>query len=542
MMQGLMQDWPLLQSKLIDHAARAHPEREIVTYSVEGPVHRTNYRELHLRSKKLAQALQRLGVGLGDRVGTLAWNTWRHVELWFGVSGMGAVAHTINPRLFAEQITYIANHAGDKVLCLDLTFIPLIEPLLDQLQTIEHFIIMTDRAHMPAATKIPNPLCYEDLIAHEDGAYPWPDLDENTAAGLCYTSGTTGDPKGVLYSHRSNVLHTFAAAATDTLGVSARDAVLPVVPMFHANSWGVPYLAAMVGAKLVLNGPHHDPETMWTLLDSERVSVTAAVPTVWLALLTYLRASGKSLPYLKKVTIGGSAAPRSMIEAFERDYDVRVCHAWGMTELSPLGTVGTHNAQTAELDFDGRMDVQCKQGRAVFGVELRIVDSEGHILPHDGKASGHLQVRGPWTAKAYFNRDDDILDMDGFFDTGDVSQIDPYGFMQITDRSKDVIKSGGEWISSIDLENAAVGHPDVREAAVIGIAHPKWDERPLLIIVPEPGKSISKDDMLAYLHGRVVKWWMPDDVVCRDSIPHTATGKIHKMALREQFRDYRFPG
>ncbi|GER07445.1 acyl-CoA synthetase [Iodidimonas muriae] len=540
-MLGLMQDWPLLQSKLIEHAARFHPRREIVTYSVEGPVHRTNYAELHGRSKQLAQALERLGVQKGDRVGTLAWNTWRHVELWFGVAGMGAVAHTVNPRLFAEQVVYIINHAADKVLCLDLTFVPLIEPLLEHLKSVEHFVILTDRAHMPKDTKIPNPLCYEDMLDVEDGVYEWPELDENTAAGLCYTSGTTGEPKGVLYSNRSNVLHTMAAAATDTLGVSARDAVLPVVPMFHANSWGVPYLAAMTGAKLVLNGPHHDPQTMWRILDEEQVSVTAAVPTIWMALLKYLQETGKKLPYLKNVTIGGSAAPRSMVEAFERDYDVSVSHAWGMTEMSPLGTVGTHTADTASLDFDDRIDVQCKQGRAVFGVELRIVDAEGKILPHDGVAFGHLQARGPWTAKAYYNRPDDILDMDGFFDTGDVSIIDPNGFMQITDRSKDVIKSGGEWISSIDLENAAVGHPDVLEAAVIGIVHPKWDERPLLVIVPEPGKTVSRDDMLAFLTGKVAKWWLPDDVVCRDSIPHTATGKIHKAGLREQFKDYRFP-
>ncbi|GAB4577116.1 MAG: hypothetical protein Tsb008_22620 [Rhodothalassiaceae bacterium] len=356
-MLGLMQDWPLLTSKILMHAERFHGSREIVTYSVEGPVERTDYATLARRARQLAQALTRLGIVEGDRVATLAWNTWRHVELWFGVSGMGAVAHTVNPRLYPEQIAYILNHAADRVLALDLSFVPLIAPLLADCPAIEHVILMTDRAHMPKDAPIPDALCYEDLVEAEDGAYDWPDLDENMAAGLCYTSGTTGDPKGVLYSHRSNVLHTMAAAMSDTLGVSARDAVLPVVPMFHANAWGVPYLAAMTGAKLVLNGPHHDPETIWRLLDTERVSVTAAVPTVWLALLGYLRETGKSLPWLEKVTIGGSAAPRSMIEAFERDYDVRVSHAWGMTELSPLGTVGSHTAKTAALPFDARCAV-----------------------------------------------------------------------------------------------------------------------------------------------------------------------------------------
>ncbi len=541
-MLGLMQDWPLLQSRLIEHAARFHGQREIVTYSVEGPIHRTTYSELQVRAKKFAQAMARLGVEEGDRVGTLAWNTWRHVEIWYGAGGMGAVAHTVNPRLFPEQIIYIVNHASDKVLCIDLTFVPLVEAILDSLKEVRHIVIMTDRAHMPTDTTIPNALCYEDLIAAEDGVYEWPELDENTACGLCYTSGTTGEPKGVLYSNRSNVLHTMVTAGSDTLGVGARDAVLPIVPMFHANGWGVPFVATMTGAKLVLNGPNHDPETMWNILENERVTVTAAVPTIWLSLLKYLKKSGKKLPWLNKVTIGGSAAPRSMIEDFERDFDVRVYHAWGMTELSPLGTIGAHTAATAELDFDGRMDVQSKQGRVVFGVDLRIVDSDGKPQPHDGKAYGHLQARGAWTARSYYNLDEEILDADGYFDTGDVATIDPQGFMQITDRSKDVIKSGGEWISSIDLENAAVAHPDVKEAAVIGIHHPKWDERPLLVLVMEDGKTISKDDMNAFLAERVARWWLPNDVVTVPDIPHTATGKIHKTVLRKQFKDYRFPG
>jgi len=540
-MQGLMQDWPLLQSKLLEHGARFHPRREIVTYSVEGPVHRTNYAELEQRSKQLAQAMARLGVKQGDRVATLGWNTWRHVEIWYGASGFGAIAHTVNPRLFDEHIVYILNHAEDKVLCVDLTFLPLVERLRDRLERLEHIVILTERAHMPETTSLSDALCYEDLLAAEDGDMPWPSLDENMACGLCYTSGTTGDPKGVLYSHRSSVLHTMATAGRDTIGVAAADVVLPVVPMFHANGWGIPQLATMTGATLVLNGPHHEAEMLWRILDEQKVTVTAAVPTVWLALLDYLRKSGKTLPHLKKVTIGGSAAPRFMIEAFEQEYGVTVNHAWGMTELNPLGTIGTHTPETASLPAERQLDVKAKQGRPVFGVELRIVDSQGHVLPHDGKASGHLQARGPWTARAYFRREEEILDMDGFFDTGDVAAIDPNGFMQITDRSKDVIKSGGEWISSIDLENAAAGHPDVREAAVIGVAHPKWGERPLLIVLPEPGEKISRETMLAFLAERVAKWWLPDDVVYVEEIPHTATGKIQKMALRERFKGYVLP-
>jgi len=540
-MQGLMQDWPLLQWRLLDHAARFHGRTGIVSYSVEGEVRRSDYAGLELRARKLAQALARLSVGPGDRVATLAWNSDRHLETWFGAGGMGAVAHTVNPRLFPEQIVYILNHAADRVLCFDLTFLPLVESIRDRLESVEHFVLMTDRAHMPGDASLSPLQCYEDMIAAADGDWAWPMLDENAAVGLCYTSGTTGEPKGVLYSHRSTVLHTMATAATDTLGVSARDTVSPVVPMFHANAWGVPYLAAMTGARLVFNGPHHDAETLWRILDGEQVSVTAAVPTIWLALLDYLRKTGKKLPWLDAVTIGGSAAPRSMIAAFEDEYGVKVCHAWGMTELSPLGSVGTHTRATAALDREGQLDVKAKQGRAVFGVELRTVNSDGHVLPHDGKSSGHLQARGPWTAAAYFGRDEDILTADGWFDTGDVAHIDDHGFMQITDRSKDVIKSGGEWISSIDLENAAVGHPDVLEAAVIGLPHPKWDERPLLVIVPEDGVEVTRDEMLDYLKDKVAKWWLPDDVVTVSEIPHSATGKILKTALREQFRDYMLP-
>jgi len=540
-MDGMMQDWPLLQSKLLEHAARFHPRREIVTYSVEGPVHITTYAELEGRAKQFAQAMARLGVKQGEPVASLAWNGWRHLEIWYGASGLGAVAHTVNPRLFDEHIVYILNHARDRVLCVDLTFVPLVERVRDRLESVEYVVIMTDRPHMPDETTLGDALCYEELLAAEDGAFPWPAIDENTASGLCYTSGTTGNPKGVLYSHRSTVLHTMATAATDTIGLGSADAVLPVVPMFHANGWGIPYLATMTGAKLVLNGPHHEPDALWRIFDEQEVTVTAAVPTVWLSLLDYLRKTGKGLPHLEKVTIGGSAAPRSMIEAFQTEYGVQVAHAWGMTEMNPLGTVGTHTAETAAMDPEARLDIQAKQGRPVFGVELRTIDSRGRVLPHDGKTSGHLQARGPWTARAYFRRDEAILDMDGFFDTGDVAAIDEHGFVQITDRSKDVIKSGGEWISSIELENAAVGHPDVLEAAVIGVAHPKWGERPLLIVLPEPGKSVTREDMLAFLGNKVAKWWLPDDVVMVESIPHTATGKIQKTELREQFKDHALP-
>ena len=540
-MLGLMQDWPLLISKILDHAERHHGRREVVTMTVEGPIHRYTYADMAVRARKLAQALHRLGIGVGDRVGSIAWNTYRHVELWFATSGSGAVMHTVNPRLFPEQIAYIVNHAEDRVLFVDLTFVPLVEKMIDHFQGVDAFVIMTDEAHMPQ-TSLTNALCYETLLAAEDGAYSWPRLDENTAAGLCYTSGTTGNPKGVLYSHRSTVLHCFATLCTDTLAIRATDATLPIVPMFHANAWGVPYAAAAAGAKLALNGPNHEPEPLHALIEDEGVTVTAAVPTIWLGMLDYLGKTGKRLDCLQRVTIGGAAAPRTMIEMFQKVYGVQVSHAWGMTELNPLGTVGSPNAYSAALDEDGQLDLKCKQGRAVFGVEMKIVDDDDVELPWDGVAFGRLKVRGPWVAGEYFKHEGgSILDDAGWFDTGDVSTIDEHGFMQITDRSKDVIKSGGEWISSIDLENAAVGHPDVAEAAVIGIHHPKWDERPLLIVVPQDGRTVDKQVMTEFLTGKVAKWWLPDDVVTVSEIPHTATGKIQKTTLREQFKDYKLP-
>jgi fatty-acyl-CoA synthase len=540
-MLGSMQGWPLLVSKLIDHAARSYPTTEIVTQSVEGPLHRTNWLEVQQRAKRIAQALTRLGISEGDRVATLAWNTWRHIECWYGISGMGAVAHTINPRLFQDQIAYIANHAEDKVLFFDLTFLKLVEELAPRFETLEHYVLMTDRAHMPADSSL-DLLCYEDLVAAEDGDYDWPALDENAPAGLCYTSGTTGNPKGVLYSHRSNVIHTFGACQIDALGMSSRTVVLPVVPMFHANAWGVPYAAAASGAKIVMGGPNNDAETLQRLIVDEGVTLTAAVPTVWLAMLQYLETTGKTLGKLDRVVIGGSAAPRSMIEAFERDYGVTVAHAWGMTEMSPLGSVGMLCAGGMAESPERQLDLKCKQGRALFGVEMTLKDDDGREMPRDGQAFGRLMVRGPWIVDTYFKGDGgEVLDGDGWFDTGDVATIDPRGYMQITDRSKDVIKSGGEWISSIDLENAAVGCPGVAEAAVIGLPHPKWDERPLLIVIRKAGAAVTKDEVLAHLKDKIAKWWLPDDVVFVDSIPHTATGKIQKTALREQFKDYRLP-
>ncbi len=540
-MLGGMQDWPLLVWKLIDHAALNHGSREVVTALVEGGEARSNWQEVRERSLKVAQALSRLGVRTGDRVATLAWNTQRHVECWYGISGMGAVAHTVNPRLFEEQIIYIINHAGDRVLFFDLTFVPLVERIAPKLNSVERYVLMTGREHLPE-TSIPNLLAYEDLIAESDGDYEWANVDELTPAGLCYTSGTTGSPKGVLYTHRSNVLHTLGANSADALGLTSTTSILPVVPMYHANAWGVPYAAAAAGAKLVMGGAHFDAPTLHGLILREKVTLTAAVPTVWLAMLQHLEKTGGGLGELNRVVIGGSAVPRSMIVDFKQKYDVTVCHAWGMTEMSPLGTLGSLSAQALEKPQEEQFDIQTKQGRAIFGVEMKIVDDNGSDMPRDGKAFGHLMVRGPWVVGEYYAGDGGhVLDADGWFDTGDVATIDPSGYMQITDRAKDVIKSGGEWISSIELENEAVGHAGVAEAAVIGLPHPKWDERPLLIIVPKAGATPTKQDLLQHLEGRVAKWWMPNDVVFVEEIPHTATGKIQKLTLRQQFKDYRFP-
>jgi fatty-acyl-CoA synthase len=541
-MFGLMQDWPLLLHRIIDHAAIQHGAREIVTRAVEdGSLRRTTYARLRRDALRIAKRLDRDGVRPGDRIATLAWNTDRHLALWYGISGTGAITHTVNPRLFPEQIAWIMEHAGDRMLFLDLTFVPLMEQLQDKLPGIERHVVLTDAAHMPP-TGLRGAVAYEDWLAEADDDFAWPRFDENTAAGLCYTSGTTGGPKGVLYSHRSNVLHALACTAPDYLALSSRETVLPVVPLFHANSWSLAFSAPMTGAKLVLPGARLDGPSLLDLLEGEGVTLAAAVPTVWLGLLQHLEATGATPGALRRVVIGGSACPRAMTETFERKYGVTVSHAWGMTETSPLGSFCSVKPAYADLEGDALLDLKMKQGHPPFTVEFRLTDDAGRDLPWDGTTFGRLKVRGPAVSRAYFRREDEpILDESGYFDTGDVATIDPQGYMQVTDRSKDVIKSGGEWISSIELENLAVGHPDVAEAAVIGVAHPKWDERPLLVIVPKPGKTPGKDEMLAFLAGKIAKWWLPDDVVLVDAIPHTATGKIQKMALREMFKDYRLP-
>jgi fatty-acyl-CoA synthase len=537
-MRGLMQDWPLLCHKLIDHAAKHHGGREIVSRSVEGPIHRTNYRELRSRSLRVAKRLDADGFKLGQRAATLAWNHWRHLEVWYGLMGIGGVYHTVNPRLFAEQIAWIINDAEDKLLFVDLTFLPIIEKIRGELKSVKQVIVLTDAAHMPQTSFDAVP--YEEWLADDDD-FAWREFDERTAAGMCYTSGTTGHPKGVVYSHRSNVLHALTGSVADMFGLSSRDRLMPVVPMFHANAWALAFIAPMVGTTLVLPGPKLDGASIYELLEEERVTATAAVPTVWLMLLQHLEATGKELPHLERVVIGGAACPRSVIEVFEKRYDVRVMHAWGMTEMSPIGTIGTLKPEVEGLADEARLDVQEKQGHSPFGVELKVTDDEGRELPWDGKTFGRLKVRGPAVARAYFKGESEILDEDGFFDTGDVAHIDANGYMRITDRSKDVIKSGGEWISSIELENHAVGHPGVAEAAVIGVKHPKWDERPLLVVVAKKQGAPTREELLDYLRPKVAKWWLPDDVVFVDEIPHTATGKIKKTALRETFGDYRLP-
>ena len=539
-MLGLMQNWPLLCNRILDHAATYNAERKVISRSVEGPIHTTNYAELRKRALRVSQRLDKNGVKLGDRVATLAWNTWRHLEAWYGIMGIGAVYHTINPRLFPDQIVWIANHAEDRVLLLDLTFVPLVEKFGDRLKTIERYVVLTDAAHMPATT-LKNAVPYEQWIAEVDGDFVWKVFDENTAAGMCYTSGTTGNPKGVLYSHRSNVLHSMIAAQLDAMGLASRDVILPVVPMFHANCWGLALTSPMVGGAMVMPGAKLDGASIYELLDTYKVSFTAAVPTVWLMLLQHLEANNLKLPHLKKVVIGGSACPRAMTQKFQDVYDVEVCHAWGMTEMSPLGTLGSIKPEYASLTGEARLDVQMKQGHPPFGVDMKITDDDNSEQPRDGKTFGRLKVRGPSVARSYFKEDGTILDADGFFDTGDVATLDRYGYMQITDRSKDVIKSGGEWISSIDLENLAVGHPKVAEAAVIGVRHPHWDERPLLVVVLKEGQTASKSEMLAFLEGKIAKWWLPDDVAFVREIPHTATGKILKTKLREDFKDYALP-
>ena len=538
-MLGLMQDWPLLCHKIIEHAAKYHGTQEIVTRSVEGPIHRTNYWQIHDRARKVSQMLQRDGIQIGDRIATIAWNTWRHLECWYGIMGIGAICHTVNPRLFPEQIAWIVNHAQDRIVISDITFIPILEKIADKMPSVERYVVLTDKAHMPETT-LKNAVNYEDWIAQADGKITWKDFDENTAAAMCYTSGTTGDPKGVLYSHRSNVLHALMANNIDALGASAADTMLPVVPLFHANSWGIAFSAPSMGTKLVFPGAKLDGASVYELLSTEKVTHTAGVPTVWLMLLQHMTANNLKLPHLRFVVCGGSAMPRSMIKTFV-DMGVTTRHAWGMTEMSPVGTLATLKPPFNETTGDAKLDILQTQGYPPFAVQMKITDDSDNELPWDGKTFGRLKVSGPAVAKAYFRVDTDILDENGYFDTGDVATIDPHGYMRITDRSKDVIKSGGEWISSIDLENLAVGHPAIAEAAVIGVYHPKWDERPLLIVQLKQGAKATREEILKFMDGKIAKWWMPDDVAFVEGIPHTATGKILKTELREQFKSYSFP-
>ncbi len=540
-MLGLMQSHPLLISNLLVHAERHHGEQQIVSRRVEGDIHRYTYRDLAARSRKLAKALAALGVQPGQTVGTLAWNGYRHMELYYGVSGSGAVLHTLNPRLHPDQVVYIADHAEDQALFFDATFLPLVEAVASRVKTIKHFVLMTDRAHMPAQTKVPKLLCYEDLLDAQDDDYAWPQFDENSASSLCYTSGTTGNPKGVLYSHRSTILHAYAGALPDSLNASARDVILPVVPMFHVNAWGLPYAACLVGAKMVYPGAALDGKSLYELFEGEGVTMSAGVPTVWQGLLAYTEGNKLKFSTMKRTVIGGSACPPAMIDIFEEKYDVRVLHAWGMTETSPLGAVCTLKPGQLGLSPAEQRAVQAKQGRAVFGLDMKIVDSEGAELPFGGNTSGELLVKGPWVVSRYFKGEGGDPLADGWFPTGDVSLIDADGFMQITDRAKDVIKSGGEWIGSIDLENIAMAHPAVAMAACIAAHHPKWDERPLLVVVKKPGAELTRDEMLKFFDGKIAKWWTPDDVVFVDAIPLGATGKMQKNKLRDMFKDYKLP-
>ena len=539
-MLGIMQDWPLTVDKILEHARLQNGTREIITRRVGGQIVRTTYADVYNQAKQVSNALKAGGIGLGDRVATLGWNSARHMATWYGAMGIGAVLHTINPRLHPEQIAWIANHAEDKVLVFDTTFLPIIEAVKDHLQTIKTFVIYCDEAGLPE--NFVGAIAYDSWIAGQSTEVRWGDFPEDTACGLCYTSGTTGNPKGVLYSHRSNVLHTLVTMGKDAMGMGGDDVVLPVVPMFHANAWGLALSCPATGANMVMPGAQMDGASIYELLDTEKVTITAAVPTVWLGLLGYLRENDLKLPHLKKVIIGGSAIPEAILRAFEIDYEVDVVHAWGMTETSPLGTLGTLPPHLMDADIDTRMTQKLKQGRPPFGVELKVVDDDGVEKPRDGESSGRLLVRGAAVASGYFKGDGgDVLDENGFFDTGDVANLDQFGTMTITDRAKDVIKSGGEWISSIDIENIAVGHEKVANAAAIGIYHPKWDERPLLIIQAQPGETPTKEEVLSTLEGKITKWWTPDDVQFVDEIPLGATGKINKLALREQFKDYKLP-
>ena len=541
-MLGLMQNQPLMISSLIEFADRHHGEAEIVSRRVEGDLHRCTYKQIAARARQIANALDSLKLAFGDRVATLAWNGYRHLELYFGVSGTGRVLHTLNPRLHPDQIAWIANHADDQVLLFDMTFLPIIKAMHYKATGIKHYIALCDADKLPADSGIPGLMSYEAWIGSQPSTYDWPEFDEYSASSMCYTSGTTGHPKAALYSHRSTLLHAFAGAMPDALNMSARDAVLPVVPMFHVNAWGLPYAAAMTGAKMVFPGPAMDGKSIFELIESEKVSFAAGVPTVWQMMLAHMQAEGLRFSTLKRTVIGGSACPPAMISAFNDVYGVEVLHAWGMTEMSPLGTVCTLKNKHLALSADEKMKVRLKQGRGLYGVDMKIVDPDGKELPWDGKVFGDLLVKGHWIIRDYFNSDAGSPLVDGWFPTGDVGTIDSDGYLQITDRSKDVIKSGGEWISSIDVENIAVAHPAVAMAACIGIKHPKWDERPIIAVVRKPGAQVTREELLAFYDGKIAKWQVPDDVVFVDAIPLGGTGKMQKAKLRESLKDYTLPG
>lgn len=540
-MLGMMQDWPLTVDKILDHAKNWHGAREVVTRSVEGPIVRTTYAAIHDRARRVSNALLAWEIKPGDRVATLAWNTGNHMETWYGIMGIGAVCHTLNPRLFPEQLAYIINHAEDRVIFTDLTFVPLLEAVLPHCPTVERVIVMTDAAHMPQA-KLPNAEAYETVLEQVSSDVVWGGFDEQTACGLCYTSGTTGNPKGVLYSHRSNFIHTLLGLQSTVMGATPSEVILPIVPMFHANAWGIAFGGPAAGAKLVMPGAKMDGASVYELIETEGVTFSAAVPTVWQGLYGHMVENGLKFSTLRKVLIGGSACPEALIRGFQDQFGVEVVHAWGMTETSPIGTIANLTPELKAKPYDEQMAWRLKQGTPPLGVELKIKNYGGQEMPHDGKTFGRVMVKGPTVAGAYFKGEGgDILDHEGFFDTGDIASVDAYGFMQITDRAKDVIKSGGEWISSIDIENIAVGHPKVVLAAVIGAAHPKWDERPVLLVKLKEGEAEDKQEHLDFLQGKIAKWWMPDDVVFVDDIPLGATGKIDKKTLRERMKDYQLP-
>ena len=540
-MLGLMQNQPLLISSLIEFAARHHGDAEIVSRRVEGDLHRYTYRDAALRSRQVAHALDGLKLAFSDRVATLAWNGYRHFELYYGVSGSGRVLHTINPRLHPDQIAWIANHAEDQVLCFDMSFLPLVQAVHSRCPTIKHYIALCDADKLPADSGIPNLMSYESWMGAQPGDYDWPSFDENTASSMCYTSGTTGNPKAALYSHRSSTLHAYAAALPDVMSISARDAILPVVPMFHVNAWGIPYSAALTGAKLVFPGPALDGKSVYELIEAEKVTYAAGVPTVWQMLLSHMKPADLKFSALRRTVIGGSACPPAMIKAFNDDYGVEVLHAWGMTEMSPLGTLCTLKNKHDALSAEDKMKIRLKQGRAIYGVDMKIVDAAGQELTWDGKTYGDLYVKGPWILREYYKGEGGDPLVDGWFPTGDVATIDADGYMQITDRSKDVIKSGGEWISSIEIENIAMAHPAVAMAACIGVAHPKWDERPIIVVVKKPGMEVTRDELLKFYEGKTAKWQIPDDAVFVEAMPMGATGKMLKTRLRVLLKDYKLP-